>query len=78
MKKKLFIALTIVFVAITFTSCEKKCETCRIVTRDTSGNIVGSPGNGAEYCGLELSAFKAANPKITDPITKNVTQVECN
>jgi hypothetical protein len=78
MKRKLLIASVFVFIAVGFASCEKTCETCKIVTRDSSGNIVGSPGAGAEYCGIELTTFKAANPKITDPITKNVTQVECN
>ena len=63
----------------TFNSCEalKDCQFCKIVTRDSSGTEVNSNG-GADYCGIELTAFKAANPVIHDPVTGNVTKVECN
>ena len=77
MKRKLLFSAAFVFIAWAVTSCEKSCETCKIVTRTNSGTIVSS-GGPTEYCGTDLIAFKAANPTITNPVTGNVTKVECN
>ena len=78
MKKKLLFVAAFVLLAWSFTSCSKTdCQFCKIVTRDPGGAEVFSNG-GADYCGVELAAYKLANPEITDPVTKNVTKVECN
>jgi hypothetical protein len=77
MKRKLFIFATLLFIACTFTSCQKKCEFCKLVTRDSGGTEVTS-GTEAEYCDVELSAFKLANPTVKNPVTGNTTGVECH
>jgi len=77
MKRKLLIAATLLFVTCTFTSCKKDCEFCKLVTR-TSGGTEVSSGTEAEYCGVELITFKAANPDITNPVTHNVTSLDCH
>lgn len=64
------------FIAWAATSCEKKCDFCKIVTRTSSGTEVTS-GSESEYCGADLITFKASNPTITNPITGNITKVEC-
>lgn len=79
MKRKLIFAGAFLLIAFTFTSCESlnDCQFCKIVTRDSGGTEIDSTG-GADYCGIQLTSFKAANPTITDPVTGNVTKVECN
>jgi hypothetical protein len=77
MKRKLLFGAAFLFVAWAATSCEKSCQTCKIVTRTSSGTEVNS-GDPTEYCGTDLIAFKAANPTITNPVNQNVTKVECN
>lgn len=79
MKRKILAAFLFLFVAWGFTSCEalNDCETCKIVTRDQSGTVTDTDIE-AEYCGATLVAFKAANPTVTDPVTKYVTSLECN
>jgi hypothetical protein len=77
MKKKLFIVASIVFMACAFTSCTKNCEFCKLVTKDSGGTEISS-GTEAEYCGLELDVFKAANPDVHNPVTGNTTSVECH
>ena len=77
MKRKLIIAATFLFIACAFSSCKKHCEFCKLVTKDSGGTEVSS-GTEAEYCDVELSAFKIANPTITNPVTGNTTSVECH
>jgi hypothetical protein len=77
MKRKILIAATFLFIACTFTSCTKKCETCKLVTRDSGGTELSS-GVEAEYCGVALDAFKIANPTIKNPVTGNTTSAECH
>jgi hypothetical protein len=77
MKRKLLGAGLFFLIAWGFTSCIKdKCETCKIVTRTSTGDIVSSDVE-AQYCGATLIAFKAANPTITNPVTGNITKLEC-
>lgn len=79
MKKKIFFAALVMFIALGFNSCEalSDCETCKIVTKNSGGTVTDS-GVEAEYCGAALIAFKAANPTVTDPVTGSVTSLECN
>jgi hypothetical protein len=79
MKRKILSAFLFLFVAWGFTSCEalNDCETCKLVTRDTGGNVTDTGVQG-EYCGATLVAFKAANPDYTNPVTGYVTSLECN
>jgi len=79
MKRKILAAFLFLFVAWGFTSCEalNDCEICKLVTKNSSGDVTDT-GIEAEYCGATLVAFKAANPDITNPVTKDVTSLECN
>jgi hypothetical protein len=77
MKRKLLFGAVFLFVVWAATSCEKSCKTCKIVTRTSDGTEVDSNG-GSEYCGAEIAAYKLANPTITNPVSHNVTKVECN
>jgi hypothetical protein len=76
MKRKILFGAAFIFVAWAATSCEKSCQFCKIVTRTSGGTEVTS-GSASEYCGTDLIAYKAANPTITNPVTGNVTKVEC-
>ena len=78
MKRKLLFGVSLLFIAWAATSCEKKCEICKIVTRKISDGSEVSSNGGSEYCDAGLIAFKAANPTITNLITDRVTKVECN
>ena len=54
MKKRVFYAVALILMAVSFDSCEKDCKTCELVKY-----IDGVPddrGPGIEYCGLELAA----------------------
>jgi hypothetical protein len=78
MKRKFLLAATFLFISWAFTSCIKQtCETCKLVTRTSTGDLVSSNVE-AEYCGATLIAIKAANPDYTNPVTGNVTKLECN
>lgn len=79
MKRKIYSAILFLFIATGFSACDalSDCETCKMVTKDSSGNITDS-GVEAEYCGAALIAWKAANPTITDPVTHSVTYLDCN
>lgn len=79
MKKKLVFALSFVLIAWMTSTCSKlsDCEFCKIVTKKSDGTVVNS-GSETEYCGAVLISFKAANPDITDPVTKNVTSIDCH
>ncbi|HOO99936.1 MAG TPA: hypothetical protein PLV06_12420, partial [Bacteroidales bacterium] len=79
MKRKIAAGVLFLLITAGFSACEaiSDCEICRIVVRDSGGNILDS-GLEAEYCGAALLAYKASNPTITDPFTGNVTSLECN
>jgi hypothetical protein len=77
MKRKLLPAGLFFIFLLGFNSCIKQnCETCKLVTRTSSGDIVSSNVE-AEYCGATLIALKAANPDYTNPVTGNTTKLEC-
>jgi hypothetical protein len=79
MKRKAISGALFLFLAWAATSCSDlgDCQFCKIVESTSSGTEVNS-GSETEYCGTDLEAFKAANPTITNPVTGNVTKVECN
>ncbi|MEI6049060.1 MAG: hypothetical protein WCS03_09200 [Bacteroidota bacterium] len=79
MKRKFIFGAAFLFMAWAATSCDSltDCQFCKIVTRTSGGTEVTS-GSETEYCGSDLIAFKAANPTITNPVTFNVTKVECH
>ena len=79
MKRKIFSAILFLFIAFGFSACEAltDCETCKIVTRNSSGTIIATDIEG-EYCGATLIAWKAANPTVTNSTTGEVTSLECN
>jgi hypothetical protein len=79
MKRKIAASILFLLIAAGFTACEalNDCEICKIITRNSAGDIIES-GMETEYCGAALLAFKASNPSITDPLTGNVTSLECN
>jgi hypothetical protein len=79
MKRKILIGASFILLAWAATSCDKtNCQQCKIVTRKISDNSIVSSNGGSEYCGVEVAAYKAANPKITNTVLGTVTQVECN
>ena len=77
MKRKLIFGASFLFIAWAATSCKSltDCQLCKIVTRTSGGTEVTS-GSETEYCGTDLVAYKAT-PANTDPVTFNVTRVEC-
>jgi hypothetical protein len=79
MKRKLLFGASFLFISWAATSCKTltDCQFCKIVTRTSTGIEVSS-GSQSEYCGADLVAYKAANPSITNPVTGNVTKVECS
>jgi hypothetical protein len=75
MKKKIIYAVFLILVVLAAPSCSKTCKTCKLVKRDSSGNIVGNPGDPTEYCGVELTAIEAT-PATT--VGDNTTKYECD
>jgi hypothetical protein len=78
MKRKFIYGTAFLVLVWAATSCNdlSDCEFCKIVTRDSS-NIIVTSGSETEYCDTDLEAFKAANPTVTNPVTHEVTKVEC-
>ncbi|MFN8242141.1 MAG: hypothetical protein U0X39_15480 [Bacteroidales bacterium] len=77
MKKKILLfAAAFILMSVSFTSCQKDCQYCKIVTREANGTEVSSTGE-TQYCDLALSSFKLANPTVTNPVTGRITKVEC-
>jgi hypothetical protein len=75
MKKKITYAVFLILIAVGAHSCSTGCKNCKLVTRDSSGNIVGTPGSPTQYCGVELTAIEAT-PGTT--VGGNTTKYECN
>jgi hypothetical protein len=75
MKKKIIYAVFLILILFAAPACQKTCQFCKFVTRDSGGNIVGTPGDPTEYCGAALIAQKAIPPS---PVGDNTTRVECN
>ncbi|MBK7711321.1 MAG: hypothetical protein IPN67_09400 [Bacteroidales bacterium] len=80
MKRKVISGAAFLLLAWAVNSCSDlgDCQTCKIVTRNTSDDSIVTSDGGTEYCGTEIDDFKAANPTITNPVLGTVTQVECN
>jgi hypothetical protein len=80
MKKYLLFGAAFLFIAWAATSCKELtgCQTCKIVTRNISDDSLVTSDSGTEYCDDELTAFKEANPRITNTVLGIYTQVECN
>jgi hypothetical protein len=78
MKKKIIYAALLILFVIAAPSCKKTCSTCQIVKRNSSGTILDS-GATIEKCGAaDIAAYKLANPTVEDPVSHDVTKVECN
>jgi hypothetical protein len=77
MIRKFILGAFFLFIAWAATSCKSltDCQFCKIVTRTNGGTVV-DPGYETEYCGTDLITFKAT-PTVVDPVTHNVTKVEC-
>lgn len=75
MKKRIAFGVFLLFVAVTFTSCDalfKKCKFCRTVTYENGVEINST--DPVEYCGADL-VKKEATPDIK--VGDLVTKVEC-
>jgi hypothetical protein len=79
MKRKVIALAALLFLAWAASTCGDMgdCQNCKIVERTSGGDEVNS-GPVSERCGDDIDAYKAANPTITNPVTGNVTGVECN
>jgi hypothetical protein len=75
MKKKIIYAVCLILLVFTAPSCSKACKNCKLVTRDSNGNIVGNPGDPTQYCGVDLTA-KEIDPGTT--VGGNTTKYECD
>ena len=78
MKRFLLYVAAFVILIWVASSCSDSndCQFCKIVERTSGGTIVNS-GSETEYCGSDLDNYKSSNPDVTDPVTGNVTRVEC-
>jgi hypothetical protein len=73
MKRKLIIAGVFVLFSLTFTSCEKTCKNCKIVTY--IDGVYDSELDTNQYCGAELIVIQ----NTPDVINGNMrTTYECN
>jgi hypothetical protein len=65
MKRKLFLAISFLFVAWAFTACESlgTCKVCRQVTSEIGGGVI-SEGTETEYCDAALLAIEAKDDVI--------------
>jgi hypothetical protein len=63
MKRILIYAAGFVFIAFSFTSCQKNCKVCQQNTYDSGGNTL-STGSETEYCDAALLGIEAT-PDVT-------------
>jgi hypothetical protein len=63
MKRKLMFAAGFIFIALSFTSCQKNCKVCQQNTYDSGGNIL-TTGSDTEYCDASLLRVEAT-PDVT-------------
>ena len=63
MKRKLIYAAGLVFIALSFTSCQKSCKVCQQNTYDSGGSLLTS-GSDTEYCDAALIRIEAT-PDVT-------------
>jgi hypothetical protein len=70
MKRILMIAAGFVFIALSFTSCEKNCKVCSQNTYDSGGNLI-TTGSDTQYCDAALLGIEATAPvKVLGVTTK--------
>jgi hypothetical protein len=62
MKKKLFFLAVLILFAISFTSCEKECKTCKKVYY--VGTTYDHEDASSQYCGLELAAIDGVSRTV--------------
>jgi hypothetical protein len=63
MKRILTYAAGFVFIAFSFTSCQKNCKVCSQNTYDSQGNQL-TTGSDTEYCDASLIRIEAT-PDVT-------------
>jgi hypothetical protein len=61
MKRILMIAAGFVFIALSFTSCEKNCKVCSQNTYDSGGTLI-TAGSDTQYCDAALLGIEATPP----------------
>jgi hypothetical protein len=73
MKRILLFAAIFLFIALSFTSCDKNCKVCAQNTYDSSNKLV-TAGSDAEYCDAELIAVETIKDVNINGMT---TKWEC-
>jgi len=68
MKRILLYAAGFVFIAFSFTSCQKNCKVCQQNQYDSGGKLI-SQGPDAEYCDASLLRIEATADNTTGGIT---------
>jgi hypothetical protein len=63
MKRILLYTAGFLFVAMSFTSCQKNCKVCQQNTYDSGGNLL-TTGTDTEYCDASLIRIEAT-PDLT-------------
>jgi hypothetical protein len=80
MKKRVFYAVVLILMAVSFTACEELLEDCKMCELVKLINGVEDPilyprGEPIEYCGAKLLAIEATAPKTIG--TNLVAKWEC-
>lgn len=68
MKRILIYAAGFVFVALSFTSCQKDCKACAQNTYDSGGNLL-TAGSETEECGATLLGIEATSDVTVGGVT---------
>jgi hypothetical protein len=68
MKRKLYYAAFLVFIAFSFTSCQKNCKVCQQNTYDSGGTIL-TTGSETEYCDAYLLGIEATKDVTVAGVT---------
>jgi hypothetical protein len=68
MKRIIMIAAGFVFIALSFTSCEKNCKVCSQNTYDSGGNLL-TAGTDTQYCDASLLVIETTAPVTLNGIT---------
>jgi hypothetical protein len=63
MKRILSLAAGFVFIALSFTSCQKNCKVCQQNTYNSGGTLL-TTGSDTEYCDASLLRIEAT-PDVT-------------
>jgi hypothetical protein len=68
MKRILIYAAVFVFVALSFTSCQKNCKVCAQNSYDSGGNLL-TAGSETEYCDASLLGIEAVSDVTVGGVT---------